>query len=66
MNTDPPLPRDDGLEPLREIRRRLFREAGGDLKKLGDHYRQVQAEHPEKIFDPRGVVADAARAKSGQ
>ena len=66
MNTDPPLPRDDGLESLREIRRRLFREASGDLKKLGDRYRRVQAEHPEKIFDPRGVVADAARAKSGK
>ena len=66
MNTDPPLPHDDGLERLREIRRRIFHEAGGDLKKLGDRYRRVQAEHPEKIFDPRGVVADAARAKSGQ
>ena len=65
MNTDPPLPHDDGLESLREIRRHIFREAGGDLKTLGDRYRRVQAEHPEKILDPRGVVADATRAKSG-
>ena len=66
MNTDPPLPHNDGLESLREIRRRIFREAGGNLKKLGDRYRRVEAQHPEKIFDPREVIADAARAKAGR
>ena len=65
MNNDAPTSHDDGLEWLRDIRRRMFQEANGDLKKLGDRYRQVQSEHPEKTFDPREVVTKAARTKSG-
>ena len=58
----PPSPHDDGLEWLREIRRRLLSEANGDLKQLGDCYRQTQARHPDKVFDPQLVLADAARS----
>lgn len=43
------------------IRRKHMQEAGGDLKKLGDRYRQVQAEHPEKVLSPRKVLVDAIR-----
>lgn len=64
MNSDPSLPHDDGLEWLRDIRRNMFQQANGDLKKLGDRYRRVQSEHPEKTFDPREVVTKAVRAKS--
>ena len=52
---------DDGLEWLREIRRKHMQEAGGDLKRLGDRYRRVQAEHPEKVISPRKLVVDAVR-----
>ena len=65
MNSDPSTPHDDGLEWLRDIRRRMFQQAGGDLKQLGDRYRRVQSEHPEKTFDPREAIANAVRAKSG-
>ena len=62
MNTPPSAPHDDGLEWLREVRRTMLREAGGDLKKLGDRYRRSQSEHPETVFDPRETVLQAARS----
>ena len=43
----------------------MFQQAGGDLKKLGDRYRLIQSEHPEKTFDPREVLTNAVSAKSG-
>jgi hypothetical protein len=55
---------DDGLEWLREIRRKHMQEAGGDLKRLGDRYRRVQAEHPEKVISPRKLVVDAIRSSA--
>ena len=64
MNPDPATPHEDGLEWLRELRRRMFQQADGDLKKLGDRYRRSQSEHPEKTYDPRQTIADAVRAKS--
>lgn len=64
MNPPPPIPHDDGLAWLREVRRRLFIEAGGDLKKLGDRYRHVQSREPEKVFDPREAVMGAVREQS--
>ena len=65
MNDTPASSHDDGLEWLREVRRKILRDAGGDLKKLGERYRRIQAAQPEKIFDPRQTVADSVRAKSG-
>ena len=55
-------PHDDGLDWLREVRRRLFQESGSNLQKLGEIYRRVEAEHPEKVIDPRKVLADSLRA----
>lgn len=52
---------DDGLEWLRDIGRKHMQEAGGDLKKLGDRYRRVQAQHPEKVISPRKVLVDTIR-----
>jgi hypothetical protein len=63
MNESPSSPSDDGLEWLREVRRKLLTEAGGDLRRLGDRYRQVEAKHPEKVIDPRKLVAEAVRAR---
>jgi hypothetical protein len=56
------VPHDDGLEWLRDIRRKHMQEAGGDLKTLGDRYRRVQAEHPEKVISTRKVLVDAIRS----
>ena len=49
---------EDGLEWLRDVRRKLMTEAGGDLKRLGDKYRQTQAQHPGKVFDPRKLLTE--------
>lgn len=62
MNTS--TQHDDGLEWLREIRRKHMSEAGGDLKRLGDRYRRAQAEHPEKVISPRKLTAEAVRAST--
>ncbi|MFN0078620.1 MAG: hypothetical protein ACKVY0_19340 [Prosthecobacter sp.] len=60
MNASPPtVHREDGLEWLRGVRRRLMTEAGGDLKSLGDKYRQSHAQHPEKVFAPRKLLTEA-------
>ena len=58
----PTTPPDDDLDWLREVRRRLFQESGSNLQKLGEIYRRVEAEHPEKVIDPRKVLADSLRA----
>ncbi len=63
MNTPAPTtPHDDGLDWLREVRLRLFQETGCNLQRLGDIYRRVEAEHPEKVIDPRKLLADSLRA----
>ena len=63
MKPTPPTspPNSDDLEWLRAIRRKHMQEAGSDLKKLGDRYRRVQAEHTEKVISPRKVLVDAIR-----
>ena len=53
---------DDGLEWLQEVRRKHMHEAGGDLKRLGDRYRRVQAEHPEKVINPSKFLAETIRS----
>jgi len=57
----PPTTHDDGLEWLRDIRRKLLQDAGGDLKRLGEHYRRVEAMEQDKVRDPRRLLADATR-----
>jgi len=62
MNPNPTTTtHDDGLEWLRDIRRKLLKDADGDLKRLGEHYRQVEASEKDKVRDPRKLLADAAR-----
>lgn len=64
MNTDqPPTPREDAFSWLREVHRTMFEQAGGDFKKLGDHYHAVQAQHPEKTFAPHAVIIEAVKAR---
>jgi hypothetical protein len=61
MNPDTTNTHDDGLEWLRDIRRKLLKEAGGDLKRLGERYRQVESSEKDKVIDPRKLLADAVR-----
>ena len=61
MTPSPANPHDDGLEWLRDIRRKLLQESGGSLKRLGERYRQVEAAEPGKVVDPRKLLADAVR-----
>ncbi len=53
---------DDGLGWLREVRRKFFADSGGDLKRLGNRYRQTQAADPGKVIDPRKMLAESIRA----
>lgn len=63
MNPPPATPpHDDGLQELRDIRQRLLSEAGGDLQRLGDHYRQVEARHHARVKDPRKLLTDAVHS----
>ena len=57
----PTTTHDDGLEWLRDIRRKLMDAASGDLKRLGDKYRETEARHPEKVFDPRRLLTEAVQ-----
>lgn len=61
MNPTPTTTHDDGLEWLRDIRRKLLIEAGGDLKKLSERYRQVESTEKNKVLDPRKLLAEAVR-----
>ena len=61
MNPNPTTTHDDGLEWLRNVRRKLLKDAGGDFKRLGERYRQVEAAEIGKVRDPRKLLADAAR-----
>jgi len=61
MKPTPTTTHDDGLEWLRDIRSKLLKDAGGDLKRLGERYRQVEAADQDKVRDPRKLLADAAR-----
>ncbi len=61
MTTPSANPHDDGLEWLRDIRRKLLQESGGNLKRLGERYRQVEASEAGKVLDPRKLLADAVR-----
>lgn len=50
MNTKPPLPaHDDGLEWLRDIRRKITSDFGHDQKKIGDYLRQREKELGDRI-----------------
>ena len=53
MSETPSAPRDPLIEEVRERRRELWLECGGDLKKLHEAIKRLQAEHPEKVFDRR-------------
>ncbi len=61
MTRSPMNPHDDGLEWLRDVRRKLLEESGGNLRRLGERYRQVEAAEPGKVVDPRKLLADAVR-----
>ena len=62
MKTTPThSPHDDGLQWLRDVRRKLMAEAGGDLQQLGNRYRQTEAKHPEKVVDPKQLLTSALR-----
>ena len=57
--------RDDGLEWLREIRRRMAAECNYDPYEMGRRIREFQKEHPERIYRTKRVlvpVGDVAKA----
>ena len=61
-STTPPA-HDDGLQELRDHRRRLLTESGGTLQSLGEHYRRVEARHAARVKDPRKILTDAVHSR---
>ena len=55
-STAPPPRRDDGLEWLREIRRQLSAEYNHDPFEMGRRLREMQKEHPGRIFKTKRVL----------
>ena len=61
-STAPPPRRDDGLEWLREIRRQLSAECNHDPFEMGRRLREMQKEHPGRIFKTKRVLVPADEA----
>lgn len=55
-SASPKPPRDDGLEWLRQIRRQLSEESNHDPFEMGRRLRELQKEHPERIFRTKRVL----------
>ena len=45
---------DDGLEWLRDIRRRLAKRFDHDPKKVGEYYRSLQERHASRLYKRSG------------
>jgi len=41
------------IDEVRERRRQIWEECGQDFEKLLERIQRLQAEHPEKLVDPR-------------
>lgn len=54
----------DGLEWLREVRRKVFVEFVGDGKRLGHRYRVASNADAGKVIDPRNTLTETIRAAS--
>jgi hypothetical protein len=60
MNTKPPHPgRDDGLEWLRDIRRKITSDFGHDQKKIGDYLREREKTMGDRIVRAQKRVVPA-------
>ena len=55
-STEPKPQRDDGLEWLREIRRKMAAECNHDPYEMGRLARERQKQHPERIFRTKRVL----------
>jgi hypothetical protein len=51
-NPGEPYP-DPLIDEVRQRRRKLLAEYGNDLGKLFEAIQKIEAEHPEKVLDPR-------------
>jgi hypothetical protein len=47
---------DEIIEEIHAVRKQIAKECGYDFKKLVEHYKKLQAEHPERLVTevPRG------------
>ena len=59
-----PRPADPLIDEVRQRRRELYASCDNDLNKLAEAIRRVEAEHPEKLKDPRAEKRDKARTAS--
>jgi hypothetical protein len=59
-----PRPTDPLIDEVRQRRRELYASCDNDLNKLAEAIRRVEAEHPEKLRDPRAEKRDEARTAS--
>lgn len=42
---------DEFVEEIHAIRRRIADECGNDMHKIAEHFRRLEAEHPERLVD---------------
>ncbi len=63
MGTDPDT-NDPLIDEVRQRRRELFASCGNDLNKLAEAIRQIEAEHPERLWDPRAEKRRSPRRPS--
>ena len=59
-----PRPADPLIDEVRQRRRELFASCDNDLNKLAEAIRRVEAEHPEKLKDPRAEKRRSPRRAS--
>jgi len=58
-STSPTRTRDDGLEWLREIRRKLAAECDYDPYEMGRRLRELQKEFPGRVYRTKRVLVPA-------
>ena len=64
-STSPKPRRDDGLEWLREIRRKLAAECNYDPYEMGRRLREMQKEFPGRIYRTKRVLVPVDDAAQG-
>lgn len=66
MNTEetPTAARDDGLEWLRDIRRKMAADANYDISEMGRRLREIESEMPDRLVTTARVLVPAKPEKA--
>lgn len=61
---DRSLPTDALIDEVRERRRQLLASCDDDLSKLAERIRRGEADHPERMADPRQALGHEPRGRT--